>query len=626
MARALEPAAPPGTHTSHAPHTPQAPRGPHAPNNPTPGPAPATPGGAEVLPHVCPFCGSLNDSAEAACPRCTMENTPQTRKATKARIGPWYVLQTRNPAAPGMKFDTLMAFVRKGRVKSRSIVRGPTTHQLWRFASQVKGLSREFGLCYSCGGSIEKTAKVCPRCNRLQDAPPNPDALLESEDAATAAPQHPAMPVLREIKSPVQDADIVIPPLGGVKAAAAPAAAAGTVVGSAPAAAAAPSAPAAPFGTGRATITDAGRLGGGFTSPGNPADVAPPEVDEALTSAVGDLQAGVEDGTRAFAPHKDSLDPLLSARDLADAFKLSVSPTGGITGYEGGGGGTTRMPAILPGDRPSYYRPRRSPAQMVSLAVAVAAVGVAGWLTFDRTSRQKTFAWFSDAYAAMARTGGQVGVTDRTGEDPSTVPIAPSTTSPDESSDTDVDPAADADTGLTGEPDPTTTSPDGDPDAVAPDDEVVASDPGAAVDAAPVDPGPDDPAPDTAPAPDREIVPPPATAGAEQDFPVTVPEDSPTTGETAASVDDPGDAPPPPSPRANSETRPTTARPPAGPDDQLQQDYVKAKRLWQQAQSLERSDPRRAIDLYKQIKELPKAVWPGGLEARLTVLRNRPGA
>src|SRR5579864_4761005 len=90
--------------------------------------------------HVCPFCGTVKDQPETPCGRCTMENTSATRQATKARIGPWYVMQTRNPAAPGMRFETLLAFVRKGRIKPRSIVRGPTTHQLWRFAAQIKGL------------------------------------------------------------------------------------------------------------------------------------------------------------------------------------------------------------------------------------------------------------------------------------------------------------------------------------------------------------------------------------------------------------------------------------------------------------------------------------------------------
>ncbi len=158
---------------------------------------------------VCPFCGSVNDLAEGPCPRCTMDNTPAGRKATKARIGPWYVLQRRNPAAPGMRFETLMSFVRKGRVKPRSVVRGPTTHQLWRFASQVKGLSREFGLCYSCGGPISAQASVCPQCNRLQDPPADPDAFLDLP-LDGVAPKIPAaafspVPIYVEISAPPEE-------------------------------------------------------------------------------------------------------------------------------------------------------------------------------------------------------------------------------------------------------------------------------------------------------------------------------------------------------------------------------------------------------------------------------------
>ncbi len=136
---------------------------------------------------VCPYCGAVNDEPQGHCPHCTMENTPAARNATKARIGPWYVLQKRNPAAPGMKFETLLSFVHKGRVKAHSIVRGPTTHQLWRFASQVKGLSREFGLCYSCGSELPAGALLCPQCNRAQSMTTHPDAFLESVDGESGA-------------------------------------------------------------------------------------------------------------------------------------------------------------------------------------------------------------------------------------------------------------------------------------------------------------------------------------------------------------------------------------------------------------------------------------------------------
>jgi len=168
---------------------------------------------------VCPFCGLVKEHAEGPCERCTMENTASTRQATKARIGPWYVLQGRNPAAPGMKFDTLLTFVQKGKIKPRSIVRGPTTHQLWRFAAHVRGLSREFGICYSCGGEIERTANLCPHCNRLQEPPVHPDVFLESQDQEIAAMPR---PVYRQISEPpLVGQDIVVPALQD-RAAAAP--------------------------------------------------------------------------------------------------------------------------------------------------------------------------------------------------------------------------------------------------------------------------------------------------------------------------------------------------------------------------------------------------------------------
>jgi hypothetical protein len=144
---------------------------------------------------VCPFCGAIAEKNDAACPRCKMENSALTRQATRARIGPWYVMQSRNPSAPGMKCNTLLALIRKGQITPRSVIRGPTTFQLWRFAARVKGISREFGLCYSCGAELQRTSTFCPRCSRSQELPPNPDVLLETEPQASK-------PIFREVARP----------------------------------------------------------------------------------------------------------------------------------------------------------------------------------------------------------------------------------------------------------------------------------------------------------------------------------------------------------------------------------------------------------------------------------------
>ncbi len=141
--------------------------------------------------HVCPFCGLTREITEdfdpaTPCPRCTLSDNPTTRNATKSRIGPWHVRQVRNPWAPGMRFETLLALIKHGQVTKDSIVRGPTTHQLWKRASEIKGLSREFGLCYQCGAEIDTQATVCPGCNRLQEPPIHPDMLVETREMAAA--------------------------------------------------------------------------------------------------------------------------------------------------------------------------------------------------------------------------------------------------------------------------------------------------------------------------------------------------------------------------------------------------------------------------------------------------------
>ncbi len=149
---------------------------------------PATPRRTVSSHSVCPFCGCVNDSSAGACRQCGMENTQATRQATRSKIGPWFVWQLRNPSAPGMNWATLMSLVEKGRITPRSVVRGPTTGQLWRFAARVKGLSREFGTCWHCGTELKKIARLCASCKRLQQPPANPDTLLETPDAPPFKP------------------------------------------------------------------------------------------------------------------------------------------------------------------------------------------------------------------------------------------------------------------------------------------------------------------------------------------------------------------------------------------------------------------------------------------------------
>jgi hypothetical protein len=132
---------------------------------------------------LCPFCGSFNAGPGKLCSNCQTEDNNTARAAMRQRVGPWFVLNANNPAAPGMDFEQLQSLIRQDLVTSRSVVRGPGTNHLWRLASKVRGLSREFGLCYSCGGEIDTAETSCPHCDRSQ--------ILPRETAAEPTPAAP---------------------------------------------------------------------------------------------------------------------------------------------------------------------------------------------------------------------------------------------------------------------------------------------------------------------------------------------------------------------------------------------------------------------------------------------------
>jgi hypothetical protein len=158
---------------------------PHAGPRSGPSAAPAS----RVAPmnkHVCPFCGTRRDDPLAECPACGLPDTEETRGATVARVGPWFVLQARNPSAPGMRFNVLRELVLNGQITAGSIVRGPATHQLWTYAARVRGLAHIFGVCWSCNRRLPNPAPgedaddFCVYCGALQSPPTNPDQQLEA--------------------------------------------------------------------------------------------------------------------------------------------------------------------------------------------------------------------------------------------------------------------------------------------------------------------------------------------------------------------------------------------------------------------------------------------------------------
>ena len=377
--------------------------------------------------HVCPFCGSVNETMEGPCPQCTMGNTAETRKATKSRIGPWYVLQSRNPAAPGMKYQTLLGFVRKGRVKARSIVRGPTTHQLWRFACQVKGLSREFGVCYSCGGAVERDAQLCPQCNRLQDPPADPDVFLEGQAGAAAAEAPPGHPQgFGAAPSEPQDAqrdarrspifrELTLPPAFDIPA---PASSRGETP-AVPTAAAAPSAAPSVFDDVPAPRTPASAPVPNAALPAAAPATAPQRPAPAAPTSSGSVPPAAP--PPASSAKRNANDVFLSAKDLAAAFQLGFDGDSddeddqtGAAPYARRGPATSSQPfdpeapwandapaaAWLPRSAPRRRRKRR--LGRVFLLIVLLAVGAfGGYLAVDGVFRRRVFDWAEAKYMAL---------------------------------------------------------------------------------------------------------------------------------------------------------------------------------------------------------------------------------
>jgi hypothetical protein len=638
----------------------------------------ATPAAGEkaVLPqlrgkHVCPFCGTVreqdHDHPQAACPKCTMSDSPQTRQATKARIGPWFVRQTRNPAAPGMKFETLLSLVKRGQVASHSVVRGPTTHQLWRFAANVKGLSREFGLCYSCAAAIERTTNLCPHCNRLQEPPANPDVLLESAGSPPAAPAAPpaapaaaalTLPVQREVKPHPTPKPVAVAPPPGPAPARPPTKAPRPAAPTAPAAAApvpaavvqpltppppAPAVPPAPLAKEEPAAAPAAPARPSDTSPpplhasfGRPADGTMASVLQAASVAsparsrnndAGPVPLNPESTTAApreprRPPRRDPRpqqrqeppaaadaagrpDMLLTAEELAAAFQLDFKPAA----------------AAARARRQTGPGQRRRRIPLGKLVAALLLLGIGGGaiaLAVLPDVRRDAFNWAQDTYASLRETVDgnakppmPVG---RTTASQSPAPSPPSSTTnppPDALAARPAAPVVEPATRPAQAPPP----PPQQPSQPQPSQQAMAGaippavvTPPPPVLAAPVEPKPpvSDPMDVVRDAVNRPIE---AVAASKQDVAPAPKAEAPK--------------PQPPQPDAPKPAPPAAAA--AKPMDPALA-YDRAIVLWRQALDAEQAgNYAEAVQTYEELQKLPKEVWPGGLEINLKIARRRLG-
>jgi len=118
----------------------------------------------------CVYCGQVISRTEERCPHCKMSFSLAVRRASREVMGDWFYLDPRNPSARGVTFETLIKMIEKGRIKTDSIVRGPTTCHDWLYAAEAPRLAKYLGLCPHCFAEAKPEDTYCTRCQLNMNA------------------------------------------------------------------------------------------------------------------------------------------------------------------------------------------------------------------------------------------------------------------------------------------------------------------------------------------------------------------------------------------------------------------------------------------------------------------------
>lgn len=134
----------------------------------------ATPGTEKLI--LCPYCGHAQFGGER-CQGCSGLFEPLSRRATQLAMGPWQIRDKNNPFRPGCCYDILKSMAKAGKIKSTTVMRGPTTRQFWSVARNVPGVSHLIGYCHACGHHVSPSDAKCGECSAIFQEPRDRNAL-----------------------------------------------------------------------------------------------------------------------------------------------------------------------------------------------------------------------------------------------------------------------------------------------------------------------------------------------------------------------------------------------------------------------------------------------------------------
>ena len=82
-------------------------------------------------------------------------------------MGPWFVRDAEHPFMAGMAYERLVELIDGGEVTRYTVVRGPTTGQLWTVVRKTPGLAHLLGDCHECNAKVEPAATRCSQCRTV---------------------------------------------------------------------------------------------------------------------------------------------------------------------------------------------------------------------------------------------------------------------------------------------------------------------------------------------------------------------------------------------------------------------------------------------------------------------------
>lgn len=107
-------------------------------------------------------------------------------------MGPWFIRDESRPFAPGLSYEMIIKAVENGSIGKYTLLRGPTSRQLWTVARHVRGVAHLLGYCHACDAPVDGADLLgvadpaCLQCNASFSVSSTPEWIESGESTAAS--------------------------------------------------------------------------------------------------------------------------------------------------------------------------------------------------------------------------------------------------------------------------------------------------------------------------------------------------------------------------------------------------------------------------------------------------------